>query len=457
MLRRAALLPPLCLVAVVAAAQEPPPAPPGTGASGAAPVSSVTPGAVTSPAKADPDEPARARLRDGLARQRAWAEVGRRVAELEGELAAATSTTPWVQKGILCIELADLMDRRAVGPLARALPDKEPLVVAFALHGLARQTDEDLRKGGGAPLVQGLIDALKVRAYYHRRVAHELLVRVTGEDVGQEAGKWKGWLRRHEGELALEDPTPPFDPARADPKLLAQVEAEGQQAGTSVRPRIPSVARELEEMNRSGLDVAICLDQTGSMGAVLDEAKQRIRLLTMLVGLVVKDSRFGLATYDDGLKVFVPLTRDAGALQGTLERIQAAGGGDEPEGVDKAIDATLRPDFGWRRGAAKCLIVIGDAPPHDPDLPHAREQVTLMRARLEITTNAVSTGGSHVAAFDDLARAGGGQSLLLGEPARLVSEVLLLIFGERMRPAMERFVPVLMEIHEEERTARGGR
>ena len=31
---------------------------------------------------------------------------------------------------------------------------------------------------------------------------------------------------------------------------------------------------------------------------------------------------------------------------------------------------------------------------------------------------------------------------------RLVGEVLLLIFGERLRPAMERFVPVLLEVLE---------
>ncbi len=422
-----------------AAAQEPPPPAPGG--------EPAEPGAPATPE----DDPDVGRVRDGLARQRAWAETGRRIVQLEAELGQATE---WVQKAILCVELADLEDRRAVAVLTRAVADEHPMVRAFGLHGLARARGDDLTKGGGAPLFTALLDTLKLRAHYHRRVSRALLTAIVGQDLGAEPGRWKSWLKKNEAALALEPAPPPFDAAAHDPAVVARVEAERAGDGTSVRGRIPPVASEIRELNRAGLDVAICLDQTGSMGAVIAEAKAKLELLTLLLGLVVEDHRLGLVTYDDGLKVFEPLTPQVGRLRATLDRVQAAGGGDIPEGVDKALEATVKPEFGWRRGAAKAVIIMGDAPPHDPDLPRTLELARTMRERLQIVTHAVSTGGAAVPQLGQIAEAGGGRALLLAEPARLVSEVLLLIFGESLRPAMERFVPVLMEIHEEERDAR---
>ncbi len=328
------------------------------------------------------------------------------------------------------------------------------MVRAFALHGLARAREEDLKKGGGAPLFTALLEALKVRAHYHRRVSRALLTTLVGQDLGGEPGRWKSWLKKHEAELAVEPAPPPFDVSAHDPAVVAKVEAEKASGGTSVRDRIPPVASQIRELNRAGLDVAICLDQTGSMGAVLAEAKAKLELLTLLLGLVVEDHRLGLVTYDDGLKVFEPLTPQVGRLRATLERVQAAGGGDVPEGVDKALEATCKPEFGWRRDAAKAVIIVGDAPPHDADVPSTVERARAMKDKLGIVTHAVSTGGVAVAELGQIAEGGGGRALLLAEPARLVSEVLLLIFGESLRPAMERFVPILMEIHEEERDAR---
>lgn len=398
------------------------------------------------------DDPERARVREGLARQRAWAEAGRRIAQLEQELGSATD---WVQKAILCIELADAEDRRAVAPLVKALGDAHVMVKAFALHGLGRATPEDLRKGGGGPLATALVEALKVKAHYHRRVARALLVTLAGEDLGADAGRWRTWLRRTGEGLPVEPPAAPFDASGFDPAVVAKVDAEVAAGGTSVRPRIPPVASTLRELRRGGIDVGICLDQTSSMGAVIAEAKARIELLTQLLALVVEDRRLGLVTYDDALKVFEPLTADMGRLRATLDKVQAIGGGDIPEGVDKGLEATARPDFGWRRNSAKAVIIIGDAPPHEPDVAATLELAATLRERLGIVTHAVSTGGTAVPELAQIAERGGGRSLLLREPARLVSEVLLLIFGEGLRPAMERFVPVLMEINEEERG--GGR
>lgn len=393
----------------------------------------------------------RKKVEEGLAKAREFAEVGRRVAALEKELREAPpGEADWFQSAILCVELGDLADRRGVAPLVVALGDRRMFVQAVALHGLDRLPPVELKKGGGAPLVEATIDLLKGKLPYHRRAARSVLAKVAGEDLGPSQEKWRSWLRRHEGALPVEPQPFPFDEAAHDPKLVADIRAASVGSGTNVRPRIPSITTELREMNKGGLDVALCLDQTGSMGAVIAEAKARIEDLTTIVTLVVKDSRFGLVTFDDGVRVNQPLSPGGGRVREVLGPVQAAGGGDGPEGVDKALEACARPDFGWRKKATKTIVVLGDAPPHDPDVQRTFDLVKVLKDKLGITTSCVSTGGSTVPTFPEIAERGGGRSLPMGEPSRLVGEILLLVFGEPLRPAMERFVPVMLDVTADE-------
>ena len=156
----------------------------------------------------------------------------------------------------------------------------------------------------------------------------------------------------------------------------------------------------------------------------------------------------GLVTYNDAVKTNEALSHEVGRLQEVLDRVKAVGGGDMPEGADKALDVALELKFGWRRDAAKTVVVLGDAPPHPEDMDGLLTRLKLVHEQVEITVNTVSTGAQPIAEFERIAKATGGQSLSLKDPSRLVGEVLLLIFGERLRPAMERFVPVLLEVLE---------
>lgn len=394
------------------------------------------------PARADDD----GAIRDGLQKQREFADAGRRIEELKRELSGSGSDA-WVQRAILLVELADTGDRRAVQALAGELLVKKPHlhVVAFALNGLKRFGPAELQKGGGAPLVEGLIEVLELKSVYIREAAHELLVRVVGEDLGRKGGKWKSWLKKHEGELTVEDPPFPFDESKYDAEKVQKIRQQTGDQGTSVRKRIPPIASEIRELNDKGLDIVLCLDQTSSMGAVIEEAKQRIDVLVSCVREVVKEHRVGLVTYDDAAKITVPLTNDVGRLRETLGKVTAFGGEDIPEGVDKALNVALKPDFGWRKQAVRTVIVIGDAPPHQPDVEPTCQLLQQLHAQAGFTVHTVATN-FELPEFKQLAEAGGGRALQLGDPSKLVSEVLLLIFGEDLRPAMERFVPVLLEV-----------
>ena len=98
---------------------------------------------------------------------------------------------------------------------------------------------------------------------------------------------------------------------------------------------------------------------------------QAVALLRRLAFLVPK-VRAGLVTYDDGAHVRTPLTADEDVLFRSFGKVNATGGGDVEEGVDKGIDLALQQKkMGWSKAAQRVLVVIGDAPPHEPDVAAA--------------------------------------------------------------------------------------
>jgi Mg-chelatase subunit ChlD len=123
----------------------------------------------------------------------------------------------------------------------------------------------------------------------------------------------------------------------------------------------------------SALEMVFVLDTTGSMGGLLEGAKQRI---WGIVNEVMQSSshpsvRVGLVAYRDRRDEYVtrvlPLTNDLDQVYSTLMGYRAEGGGDTPEDVRRALADGVR-NAGWSRrtqGIAQIIFLVGDAPPHE--------------------------------------------------------------------------------------------
>jgi len=118
------------------------------------------------------------------------------------------------------------------------------------------------------------------------------------------------------------------------------------------------------------LDLVFTFDVTGSMGPYIDAAKHNIEAIVQkLTNKEKADLRFGLVAYRDHppqersfvVKPF-PFTRSLAEMQSYLRTLQGTGGGDGPEAVEAAFQATL--EMGWRADATKVVVWIADAPPH---------------------------------------------------------------------------------------------
>ncbi|MEP7149178.1 MAG: vWA domain-containing protein [Acidobacteriota bacterium] len=125
--------------------------------------------------------------------------------------------------------------------------------------------------------------------------------------------------------------------------------------------------------NRDTLEMVFVLDTTGSMGGLLDGAKQRI--WGIINEVMQKPSkprvRVGLVAYRDNGDEYVtrilPITEDLDKVYTTLMDYQADGGGDTPENVRKAMADGVR-NSGWspaKKNLAQIVFLVGDAPPQN--------------------------------------------------------------------------------------------
>ncbi|HJX89964.1 MAG TPA: vWA domain-containing protein [Pyrinomonadaceae bacterium] len=133
------------------------------------------------------------------------------------------------------------------------------------------------------------------------------------------------------------------------------------------------------------LEMVFVLDTTGSMGGLLEGAKQRI---WGIVNEVMQSQshpavKIGLVAYRDRGDRYVtqvlPLTEDLDKVYTTLMEYEASGGGDAPEDVRRALADGVQK-AGWSRSTsrlAQVLFLVGDAPPHND---YQDEEDTLVTA-----------------------------------------------------------------------------
>ena len=124
---------------------------------------------------------------------------------------------------------------------------------------------------------------------------------------------------------------------------------------------------------RDTLEMVFVLDTTGSMGGLIEGAKQRI--WGIINDVMQKESRprvrVGLVAYrdlsDEYVTKITPITEDLDLVYTNLMAFQAGGGGDEPENVRKALAEGVKK-AGWaptRKGLAQIVFLVGDAPPQN--------------------------------------------------------------------------------------------
>jgi Mg-chelatase subunit ChlD len=119
------------------------------------------------------------------------------------------------------------------------------------------------------------------------------------------------------------------------------------------------------------VEVVFCLDTTGSMGGLIEGAKQKIWAICNQIagGKPTPDLKVGLVAYrdrgDDYVTKVFDLTDDLDAIHGHLKGFSANGGGDAPESVNQALDDSVNKiKWSTDKKTLRIVFLVGDAPPH---------------------------------------------------------------------------------------------
>ncbi len=174
---------------------------------------------------------------------------------------------------------------------------------------------------------------------------------------------------------------------------------------------------------RSSVEVVFVLDTTGSMGGLLESAKQKVWSIANEIakGKPAPKIRMGLVAYRDKGDKYVTqvtdLTTNLDKMYEKLLDLKADGGGDGPEHVLKGIeDAIERVSWSADKKTFKVVYVVGDAPAHlDYGDSPKLQQLTERAVRKGLILNTVQCGSDRTTTeqWQRIARLGEGKFLAI--------------------------------------------
>ncbi|NJP33972.1 VWA domain-containing protein [Micromonospora thermarum] len=129
-------------------------------------------------------------------------------------------------------------------------------------------------------------------------------------------------------------------------------------------------------------DVVLLVDTTGSMGGAIANVRANLQQVITDVRSAQPGAQFAVASYrdtGDGAELFrvrQDLTDDATALQNAVNGLAAGGGGDAPEAWVNALFEVSDGAVTYRSGSSRLVVLVGDAPSHDPSNGRTLAQAT---------------------------------------------------------------------------------
>jgi len=127
----------------------------------------------------------------------------------------------------------------------------------------------------------------------------------------------------------------------------------------------------MQAVGGTGQDIVFCFDTTGSMYSCLETVRTKLRETCERLTSDIPNIRIGIIAIGDycdshstyATEVF-DFSSDTKAICNFVRDVKATGGGDAPEAYEKALRDAL--EMTWDTSHTGALVMIGDAPPHEP-------------------------------------------------------------------------------------------
>lgn len=182
-----------------------------------------------------------------------------------------------------------------------------------------------------------------------------------------------------------------FDGAlQAEGYTVTATRGELTQSGTYARDQEGAWKLQLASPVARGpvkLDVLFLIDATGSMGGEIQRLQDTIKTVSSRIqGLDAQPSvRYGLVAYRDQNEEYVTASADFTAsvadFKASLDKVEAAGGGDKPEDVESGLAKAVN-GASWGQDSVKLVFLVADAAPHI-DYPQSTPYTTSVKKAAE--------------------------------------------------------------------------
>ena len=225
--------------------------------------------------------------------------------------------------------------------------------------------------------------------------------------------------------------------------------AEAERARRELEKRAAESRRQLKEIEIPDIDVVICLDVTGSMGAQIAGLQQQIVDLANVLDALAPSAGVGVVAFGDRAwrrPLYVQRiveTAQAAALQRFVNTLSPAMGHtqaadpnrDTPEAVALALEEAVR--LNWRPVSRRRYIVAVTDNPAYPDRVRAAMQAARSFAAADgqrvstVRANATAPGSDQAEPFlRALAEAGGGEYVDAAGGGSMIASVLMAVLSK---------------------------
>jgi hypothetical protein len=190
-------------------------------------------------------------------------------------------------------------------------------------------------------------------------------------------------------------------------------------------------------LRKSGLDIVLCFDSTGSMGGEIDQVKRQVERIGQTLVTLIPKTRISICTYRDRGDEYVvkglPLTSNIQDVSSYLATIRPGGGGDHPEAVEEGLYWAVTQNQ-FRPTARKVILIFGDAPPHREKVARCLQIATDFRKNEKgIVSTVTCRNPTPLTEFYEIAMAGSGEAFLTSNQREIMTQLMVLVFGSQHR------------------------
>ena len=201
-----------------------------------------------------------------------------------------------------------------------------------------------------------------------------------------------------------------------------------------------------EPSTKSDIDIAFVIDSTGSMKDNVGALRARVNEIMKQTEKGASSYRFALIDYKDHPKfntqnylarTDVDFTSDGSVLEKGLDSLTYEGGnlGNTNASVYSGVMQAV--NLKWRNGVKKIVVVIGDAPPRDPEPGTGYTAASVAKAAYEVdpvSVYGIDTGQLSSSEFQNLVSSSSGTTASAPSPDQVSDLVNKAISSELNKP-----------------------